>query len=468
MTSPEQVSELEADLNRFDPGVRARALARLAELAQGGALPQSPAPAAANMHCHTFFSFNAYGHSPSSLAWLAKKRGLPLMGIVDFDVLDGVEEFLGACELLGVRGSAGIETRLFLPEFAGREINSPGEPGICYYMGLGFTSGQVPPSVAPILASLRRRTAERNRLVVERVNAFLSPVRIDYEEDVLPLTPAGNATERHIILAYLRAAGRQAADPAAFWAEKLEITPGQAAEWLKDSPRFQNLVRSRLMKRGGAGYVEPSPEAFPTLEEVNRLILACGAIPCAAWLDGTSQGEQDIEELLALLIRRGVAALNIIPDRNWNVAEAESRRVKVQKLYEIVRLAEQLHLPLNVGTEMNSYGQKFVDDFEAAELLPLRQAFLDGAYFIYGHTALQRALGLGYGSRWAARHLPERRERKRFYTQAGALLPPGRPGLELLRGLDPDAGPDEILQVLDSSPPLFPRAAFREGRRGEG
>ena len=78
------------------------------------------------------------------------------MGIVDFDVLDGVDEFLDACDLVGVRGSAGIETRVFVPEFADREINSPGEPGVCYHMGIGFTSSQVPDGVAPILADLRQ------------------------------------------------------------------------------------------------------------------------------------------------------------------------------------------------------------------------------------------------------------------------------------------------------------------------
>jgi len=52
-----------------------------------------------------------------------------LIGIVDFDVLDGVDEFLAACEVAGVRGSAGVETRVFIPEFATHEINSPGEPG---------------------------------------------------------------------------------------------------------------------------------------------------------------------------------------------------------------------------------------------------------------------------------------------------------------------------------------------------
>ena len=157
-----------------------------------------------NLHCHTFFSFNAYGHSPTSLAWLAKKRGFAAVGIVDFDVLDAVDEFLAACDLAGVRGSAGIETRVFIPEFATREINSPGEPGVYYHMGIGFTSGIVPPEAAPTLAAMRARADRRNREMAARVNAYLDPVVIDYERDVLPLTPAGNATERHMLLAYIR------------------------------------------------------------------------------------------------------------------------------------------------------------------------------------------------------------------------------------------------------------------------
>ena len=160
------------------------------------------------MHCHTFFSFNAYGHSPTSLAWLAKRRGFKLMGIVDFDVLDGVDEFLDACDLLGVRGSAGIETRVFIPEFARREINSPGEPGVYYHMGIGFTSSRVPEAATGILAGMRQRAARRNQGLVDRVNAHLDPVTIDCERDVLPLTPAGNATERHIVVAYIQMAER--------------------------------------------------------------------------------------------------------------------------------------------------------------------------------------------------------------------------------------------------------------------
>jgi hypothetical protein len=400
------------------------------------------------MHCHTFFSFNAYSHSPTSLAWLAKRRGFRLMGIVDFDVLDGVDEFLDACELIGVRGSAGIETRVFLPEFANREINSPGEPGVLYHMGIGFTTSRVPEAVAGILANLRQRAARRNQIVLERVNAYLAPVTIDYERDVLPLTPGGNATERHIVVAYVRAVERIVLKPLGFWADKLGVATDQVATLIGDAPRFQDLIRAKLMKRGSVGYVQPNSGMFPSVEEVHRLILACGALPCAAWLDGTSAGEQAIEELLDLLISKGVVALNIIPDRNWNIADPETRRVKVQNLYHVVHLAQELALPLNVGTEMNSFGQKLVDDFDAPELALVRQAFLDGAHFIYGHTILQRALGLGYQSEWALTHLPTRRERNTFYIRLGRLVPPGKPGLVRLKQLDAAMTPSDILSKL--------------------
>jgi hypothetical protein len=444
-----KLTDLETQLNDFDPALRAAALAALLDATQRGEVAVAPAAGVANMHCHTFFSFNAYGYSPSALAWLARKNGYRLMGSVDFDVLDGVDEFLDACELVGVRGSAGIETRVFIPEFATREINSPGEPGIYYHMGIGFAGGQIPPEAAAILHDLRARAMQRNVDIVRRVNAYLDPVAVDYQRDVLPLTPAGNATERHMVLAYVQAAERTAPDVVAFWSSKLGLEPAQVDGLLADPARFQNTVRTKLMKRGGVGYVQPSHDAFPRVEEFHRLITACGALPCAAWLDGTSAGEQAIEELLGLLIDQGVVALNIIPDRNWNLADPDERRRKVQHLYDVVRLAGELDLPLNVGTEMNSPGNKLVDDFDAPDLAPVHQAFLDGAHFIYGHTALQRALGLGYQSPWAQAHLPTRRQRNDFYTRIGYATPPGLAGLAMLRKLDSNAYPDEILRQVD-------------------
>jgi hypothetical protein len=444
-TTTEAIEPLQTDLNHFDPSIRASALDELATLARQGGVVQATEGDVANMHCHTFYSFNAYGHSPSSLAWLGKQHGIKLMGIVDFDVLDGVDEFLDACEVVNLRGSAGMETRVFVPEYASQEINSPGEPGVCYHMGIGFATGRVPDDVAPILADLGQRAGQRNQLIVGRLNEYLDPVTVDYQRDVLSLTPGGHPTERHMVTAYITAAASAVRDPAAFWAGKLHLTRDDIATAMTDPPRFQNLVRSKLIKRGGVGYVRPESGMFPTLDAFDKLIGACGALPCAAWLDGTSTAEQDPERWLGFLLEKGVVAVNVIPDRNWNIADLEVKERKVGNLYRLVALARELSLPLNVGTEMNSFGQKLIDDFDAPELAPVRQAFLDGAYFAYGHTALQRALALGYQSDWARVHLPTRRQRVEFYTDLGRRIPPGQAGVAALHRLDPDLSPDEMV-----------------------
>jgi hypothetical protein len=395
-----------------------------------------------NLHCHTHFSFNANGYSPTDLVKLAKEKNWHAVGIVDFDVLDGVDEFLAACEASDVRGTASLETRVYIPEFATREINSPGEPGVFYFMGIGFAHSAPAPEVADTLAAMRRRADARNRQMIERINAHLAPLTVDYDRDVLSLTPAGNATERHMLKAYIEKTSqvfKTCEVLTGFWGEKLALSVEQVAAQISDYAKFSNTVRGKLMKRGGVGYIPPTPETFPTVEEVSQLAIACGALPCATWLDGTSVGEQAEAELLELLIANGeatgTAAINIIPDRNWNIADPEQRKIKVQKLYEVVALAQSLDLPIIVGTEMNAPGQKLVDDFDAPELAPVRQAFLDGADFLYGHTIMQRTLGLGYQSDWAKTHLPIRRQRNDFYTQLGRRISPSKIGIEKLRSI---------------------------------
>ena len=44
-----------------------------------------------NANAHTFYSFNYKGYSPTRFAVEAKREGLEMGGIVDFDVLDGLE-----------------------------------------------------------------------------------------------------------------------------------------------------------------------------------------------------------------------------------------------------------------------------------------------------------------------------------------------------------------------------------------
>ncbi len=447
MASPGQNSDirlLESELDSSDSGRRQAALRALVGHLRQGLVAPAPAREAVNLHYHTFFSYNVEGYSPSRIAWLARREALAVAGIVDFDVLDGLEEFLGAGRALALRTCVGIETRVFLPEYADRVLNSPGEPGICYHVGMGFTQVALGDGAAGFLAGLRATSAQRNRQVVERVNPHLAPAELDYERDVLALAPSGNATERHICLAYARRAQSVFPDEhslTGFWSGKLE-TDAEALD-LPDGINLQQAIRAKLMKRDGPGYVQPDTGSFPTMQEMNRFIVEAGGIPAYAWLDGMPEGERDAEKLLDTVVGLGAEALNIIPDRNYTPGKDDAR---LANLREIVALARLRCLPLFVGTEMNSPGQKFVDDFESPELRPLVPAFLKGAYTAYGHMLLQRAAGLGYTSAWATRRFRARDEKNEFYETVGRLGDPA--GAPPLQGLDESATPETILREL--------------------
>ena len=75
-----QIGELENKLNDFDPAVRARALESLTSLTQHETAPVATETDVVNMHCHTFYSFNVFGYSPSALAWLGVVIALATMG----------------------------------------------------------------------------------------------------------------------------------------------------------------------------------------------------------------------------------------------------------------------------------------------------------------------------------------------------------------------------------------------------
>ena len=441
--SPDQ-GVLEAQLNDFDPRKRWAALEQLWDMARGGTIELPETRKAVNLHCHSFFSFNGYGYSPAYVAWNARCEGLAAVGLVDFDVLDGVDEFLDACRLLGLRGCAGLETRTFVPEFSTREINSPGEPGVAYHIGAGFTaSGLTTPGLLP---QLKETAQQRNQTMLARINPHMGPVQLDYEGDVLPLTPDGNATERHLCIAFDRKAREVMPDKderAAFWAERLGGDVVAVKDMFEEAPVFQAFLRSKVMKAGGVGYVKPEGPDFPGFNAVTEFIVEAGAIPTYGWLDGTSTGERDIEELLDLAMSQGVAAINIIPDRNWNIKDPDTRAKKVAELHRIVALAVERDLPVLVGTEMNAYGQRLVDDFEAPEMAPLVEPALDGALIMYGHTALQARCGMGYTSAWSHSRFGSASEKNAFFRALGEQTAPGQ--WKTLDSAGPEMTPEEVL-----------------------
>jgi hypothetical protein len=434
----------EDSFNHFDSNIRTNALHEEAKTAEF-----SPPSTLVNAHAHTFYSFNYKGYSPSRFALEAKRQRLEMGGIVDFDVLDGLDEFWEASRLLDLKACVGIESRVFVPEFADRVINSPGEPGISYHMGTGFTTTEIPTEAQSFLDGMRSTSEDRNRAMVERVNAFLAPLVLDYDADVLPLTPKGNATERHLCLAYARKAAREfpvEADLRSFWSGKLDVLPDD----LKDLPEgrgMTDLIRAKTMKQGGAGYVQPDSGSFPNMAEMNQFVLKCGALPTFTWLDGTSEGEQSIEELIEVGRASGVVIFNIIPDRNYTTGEPDQKLANLQK---VIRLTEELNLPLLGGTEMNSPGQKFVDDFGSPELSPFHPIFLRGSRILHAHSTLQKYGGMGYLSDWAQNQFPQVVAKNEFYAEFGDIFSPR--GDERLAGsLHSELGAGEVLTLARES-----------------
>jgi hypothetical protein len=445
MTRP---SELENRLDSFDPNERREALRDV--IAQAGDL--GPQGRNVNMHCHSFFSYNAFGWSPTRIAWEARKRGFHGVGLCDFDVLDGLEEFLQAAEALGLRATVNLETRAFLKEYAQIDVNSPGEPGVAYVMGAGFANELPPDSPeAATLDGFRQGARERNVALIDRINARLPEIAVDYERDVLPRTPLGGATERHIVAAYVDQARERHGGGeglAAFWAELLGLEAAEIEGLLADRPTLEEKARSRLAKRGGLGYIQPSIDTFPPVDDFLAWVAACRAVPMATWLDGTCAGESDGREMLERMAAKGAAAVNLIPDRNWRISEPKDRAIKRANLREIVEIANDMRLPVNIGTELNKGGQPVVDDLGGKVLSEFEETFLRGAQVLVGHTILLRYADFSYIDEKAdAEFGGDVGKKNDFFAAVGALPPLSSEMAGKLR----NAGPDKAYARLRDS-----------------
>jgi len=434
------------NLNSFNAIDRLSALKELSKNMQ-----RENATENVNMHIHTFFSFNAENWSPSRVAYEYAKRGISMLGIIDFDVIDGMNEFHHAGELLGIRTSVGIETRAFCNEMSDKEIDSPGEPGVSYIAAGGFAMELTEGSQQKKTLDLYRNTAkERNLALIARINPNVADIAVNYESDVLPLTPSGNATERHIIRAYINNSEKafKQNDLVAFWSKLLVKSIDEAKAIIENKPLMEELVRSKLAKRGGFGYEQPTSKTFPKVEDFFTWVRSCNAIPMESWLDGTSAGEADPLKLLELSVSKGAAALNIIPDRNWNIKDPAVKLLKENNLKKIIDTAVSLNLPLHIGAEMNKLGQPFIDDLDGVSLKPYKQLFIKGAQIFTGHTVLTRFANFSYlGENSEAKFAKNIINKNDFFASVGALPPVNSVIADNLRS----AGTEKAFNIISDS-----------------
>jgi hypothetical protein len=331
-----------------------------------------------NLHIHSFNSFNYLNWSPSRIILEGFLKGLKYVGIVDFDTIEAVEETRFASEILGVSAINGFETRVFINQWQDKVINSPGEPGIYYFCGIGFKKN----SKSGFFLNLQNISKKRNKKVIENLNYFLPDIAIDYEKDVIPLTPSGNPTERHIVSAFYKKSEKVFKEKIMdFWSGILNLSADEVFNMKKED--LLEKIRIKLIKSGGPGYIFPQKETFPLIEEVIENTIKEGGIPVGTWLDGTNDGENNPYEHTGFLMEKGIKAIMIIPERNWNIKNPEEKRIKIENLKKFIEVCKSKRIPVVPGTEMNKFGQPFIDDFNQPVLKENLPYFLESAKTIF-------------------------------------------------------------------------------------
>lgn len=281
----------------------------------------------ANGHIHTPFSFSAFADM-QTIFRMATEEKIALLGINDFYVSDGYDEFHKGC----------IENRifpLFNIEFIGLlkdeqqngiRINDPNNPGRIYFSGKGldypFHSGwlqkrKLKKVIKESQLQIKAMIVKLNQLIQEgnpTLSLSYEAVKKRYAHDLV--------RERHLAKA-IRNLALENFDSPDDQLHFLETLYGgrKSKTGLSNPAALENEIRSNLLKSGGAAFVEEDEKSFLELKKIIKIIVAAGGIPCYPVLLDDPSGkctefENDYEKLLASLNKLGIECIELIPGRN--------------------------------------------------------------------------------------------------------------------------------------------------------
>ena len=363
------------------------------------ATPLFRSPLKVNNHIHTPYSFSAF-RSVEEAVDMAKAEGIRILGINDFYVTDGYEEFIAQCRSRGLFPLLNIELIGISREDqqAGLLVNDPGNPGRTYISGKALAFPSILPEEQK--KKLERVVLESNRQVekmVDLLNRWLEYQRtgISLSVDEIFREYAVNLLrERHVAKALRLKLERVAPDPSELARLLEQVYGGQLSEkQVEDRAGIEEELRARLLKSGAPAFVPEDEKAFMTLDEITGIIRDAGGIPTYPMLlDGTGGAmtgfERDREQLLHVLRERGFTSVELIPQRN---------RVEVVKEYAAYFYENDF--VVTFGTEHNTsvmmpltvqckYGTSLDDT--------LMQISFNGAAYLAAHQYRTVKEGPGY------------------------------------------------------------------------
>ena len=377
-----------AILNKLNAPTRQERIANLKEVLKDSVFPPM-VPQYINNHIHTTYSFSPY--SPTAAVYAARMEGLCTAGIIDHDSISGAEEFLEAAELVQIPVTIGMEARISMAgtRLEGRRTNNPDQVGVSYMTIQGVPHDKISVLTA-FFMPYRAARHNRNRKMIERINALLPGIELDYDRDVLPLSMAadnGGVTERHLMYALaiklVEQVGKGQAMVAKLADMGLKLSEKQTSQMLDTAYPFYEYDLLGILKSAFVPqiFIDATDEC-PKLPDMVKLCKDIDAFLCYAYLgdvgesvtgDKKAQKFEDdyLEDVFECLKEEGVGAVTYMPTRN-----------SAAQLVRLRGLCDQYGMFQISGEDINSPRQSFI--IRAMEN-PMFQNLVDATWKLIEH-----------------------------------------------------------------------------------
>ena len=375
-------------LNKLNAPTKEERLANLAEVLKTTTFPPMVSQYI-NNHIHTTYSFSPY--SPTAAVYAARMEGLCTAGIIDHDSISGAEEFLEAAKLVEMPVTIGMEARISMDgtRLEGRRTNNPDQVGVSYMTIQGVPHDKID-TLTEFFRPYQAARHERNRKMIEKINALLPGIALNYDEDVLPLSMAkenGGVTERHLMYALaiklVQQVGKGQAMVEKLAEMGLKLSEKQTAQMMDTAYPFYEYDLLGILKSAFVPqiFIDATDEC-PKLPDMVKLCNEIDAFLCYAYLgdvgdsvtgDKKAQKFEDdyLDDVFECLKEEGVKSVTYMPTRN---TPAQLERLR--------GLCDQYGMFQISGEDINSPRQSFV--IKAMEN-PMFQNLIDATWKLIEH-----------------------------------------------------------------------------------
>lgn len=375
-----------------------------------------------NGHVHTPYSFSAF-QNISEIFAMAQKEKVSVVGINDFFVSDGYDEF----------GKEALKNKvfpLFNIEFIGLikelqqkniRVNDPNNPGRCYFTGKGLNYPfKLDDKLNKKLQVVIAESQTQVKAMVTKANEWFATVNagivLDFTE-IKKRYAKELVRERHIAKAIRIAVFEKAAEEDSKVQLFTKIYGGKEPKMpMDDIPGLENEIRGNLLKAGGKAFVEEDPKAFMSIDEVMEIIVNAGGIPCYPVLlddknENYTEFEAKAEELYKELTKRNIGCIELIPGRN----EASHLKKFVEYFNHrefVILFGTEHNAPDMIPLTCDTRGKKPLRD-------DLRRISYEGACVIAAHQYLQAK---GLPSFIDEKGKPRNEEKEEFIELGNAVI----------------------------------------------